>query len=531
MTDRALTFRDQIKLSEKPVLFSDSLNLLEDIFSGENSSKDRVVLRARIRATHSGYLLNSRVYPGVFMERSTGTWTSVERGGTASYNKPVILNHDQRDATQIIGRVHGAIFTRLKGGDDFLRDFKNPSTGRDHGSGYITLDTLINDPDAMIKIVDGRYSTVSTGQRPSEARCSICGFDWMKFDPWESDSAEPCEHIPGKTYQIDDNEFVCYIITGDLDYQEVSYVTIPAQPNAKTIATNFESLSAFASRDSRGQELFFNTFDESGALNKISLLDSNGHFLDLEVKEGEKDQIPDIAAEFTRTSVSVPNLEDKNMDRKQTTDEADNVLDSWIKDASVKAENARSEQTEEEKVVSEEVTDTEEIKEDTEEEVQASEEDSEAQVKITELEDENKALQEERDALKEEVGKLQSIADSLTDEVVRMKQTIVGDAARTLALIRAISSEQDEILDNRESFDEYVNELSKRSIDSLSDAISDSLPGLQKSLKNIKKNSPVNIQKVEDPTLRKTEENSANNDGSDESHNELIHKDDYLGSF
>jgi len=164
---KTLIFQDDHKLV-LPKTYSDTQQLLAD-------TNKRVALRTLTRATHSGALLNQRVYPGIRMRDSVGSWVTPERGGTASYDKPILINHNQEDANSAIGRVRAAQYTQLKHGDEFLFDFKRPATGRDHGSGYIVLEGLITCQDSIPKILDGRYQTVSTGQRPDAALCNLFG--------------------------------------------------------------------------------------------------------------------------------------------------------------------------------------------------------------------------------------------------------------------------------------------------------------------------------------------------------------------
>jgi len=558
---RSLTFKDQLKLTDRPKLFSDTPNLVEDIFSAGGNA-NRVALRTRIRATHSGYLLNSRVYPGVFMERSVGSWIVPERGGSASYDKPVILNHDQTDATQTIGRVRGASFVRLKEGNEFAHDFKRPASGRDHGSGHINLDAVITDPDSIAKILDGRYDTVSTGQRPSEARCNICGFDWLSHDPWDQDSQEPCDHRPGKMYQIDKSDIPCYLITGDLDYREVSYVTVPAQPNARTLNANLESLQTFASKDSEDRELFFHSFDDSGGLSCVDLFDMDGHKLNLILGEAE-DVLPDDVTRFMKTAVFFPDTKDNDMpkDKKLTTNEADDVLDSWISDASKRTAEASGSEQKDDAVTEKDQNKPVENKNANNESQEFTDLVSKISLgdfdkdKLAEGEDdvtndarvsdeaikeiidtvraERNSLKDEKTSLENQLSEKAELVDTLASQIADLRKGQVTDAARTLTLIRSIVGQKKDVLDDKDSFNTYVDELSQRSIESLSDAISDSLPELQSSLKNMRRNNTQVLGKVDNPTLQHKDtdrDNQGENDGESKT-KELMDKDDYLAQL
>ena len=545
MTKRSLIFQDQVTLAEKPTLFSDTLNLVDDIF-GAGGGQNRVALRTRIRATHSGYLLNSRVYPGVFMEQSVGSWVTPENGGTASYNKPVILNHDQEDVTKVIGRVKGATFTRLQQGNNFLQDYKRPAQGRDHGSGHIIIDTVINDPDAITKILDGRYDTVSTGQKPDAARCNICGFDWATYDPW-ADSGEPCEHRPGKLYQIDKQEYPCFLVTGKLNFREASYITVPAQPNARTLEANLESLNHFASKDSENQKHIFNSFNDKGSLLGVNLLDAEGHELDLTFRDGEDDVMPDIATRFTKTAIFFPETEDNEMgvkkDQKKTTDTADDILDSWIEDAAKRSDesddsNDLGKDTIKDKEENkDEIKDKEDVKDikDSKPKETVKEAQRVSDAALKEVID---TVRSERDSLKDSTSKLEnqlsektSLVDTLTTQITDLRTQQLTDASRTLAIVRVITGQKKTALKDSEAFNAYVKELSTRSIDSLSDAISDSLPLLQDALKS-GGGKAQGIGDVENPTLQHSDTSEDTQGDNDESNkNELIDGADFLNSF
>jgi hypothetical protein len=142
-------------------------------------------------------------------------------GGKAGFNKPVLIDHDL--SSEPLGRVVYAEFTQLKTGQDWLSDWKNPEEGPGKmGSGYITTTSHIFNPEAMVMIADGRYSTVSTRQEAKDAWCSVCG---TQFE-------DGCEHEIESVY----DGVPCYAVTGLLDYIEQSFVNSPRQPNAKVMS-------------------------------------------------------------------------------------------------------------------------------------------------------------------------------------------------------------------------------------------------------------------------------------------------------
>lgn len=316
---KILRFQDNLSLGKTKVL-TDSQSLIGDL----NSSSKKYRLVAKIRATHSGYLLNNRVYPGAFMKDATETWVR-------PYRKPVLVNHNQHEGAPI-GRVIGAEYHQLKHGEDFNRDYAKPSSGDDLGSGFIILNLSINDKDAIDRVMDGRYETVSTGHHTDRALCSICGNNWLT-DSADSDSDGICEHRPGKKYTIEDKSRTCFLVGGKMTYDEVSYVNVPAQQNVKTLSINLEALeNAITGKDS---QVVFNSF-EDGIVSQLRLVDSRGESMDLLLTPGKKDKLPD---NYKQMKDAVVAFGDENMDTIFNNDDltktADKAVVEMIKEANV----------------------------------------------------------------------------------------------------------------------------------------------------------------------------------------------------
>lgn len=215
---------DTAKIGLPESLNKDAQSFVDDVLKGAPGLS---YLEAKFRATHSGHLIPTRCYTGVGMKAGCPTWYSVDKGGASRFDKPVLLNHDA--VGPILGRVSMAEYIQLKQGRDFTDDWKNPDTGLKMGSGYIMLTTDILDPDAALKLVDGRYHTVSTRQDPRDAWCSVCGASFK---------GEGCDHEIGDYYETEDGEsYMCYPVTGFLDYVEMSIVALPNQPNAVKISS------------------------------------------------------------------------------------------------------------------------------------------------------------------------------------------------------------------------------------------------------------------------------------------------------
>lgn len=198
-------------------------NFVDDVTSKGNG---KTYLESDIRASHSGQLITGRCYTGWGMKAGVGSWFDMANGGSAAFNKPVIVNHDI--SSDPLGRIVNAKFTQLKEGDEWFSDWKNPDEGAGKfGSGYTTLVTHTFDKEAIEKILDGRYSTVSTRQTTDQAWCS-CGASFKTG----------CDHIPDSYYEGEDgNEYLAYVVTGVLEGIEVSWVNHPRQPNAKVLSS------------------------------------------------------------------------------------------------------------------------------------------------------------------------------------------------------------------------------------------------------------------------------------------------------
>lgn len=302
-----------------PFLFSDSLSLLGDV-----QGKEGLKVVVSIDATYSGYLLNHRVYPGKYMgdRRSWGTWISKDRGGVAPYDKP-ILTHHQQDRGDPIGRVVTARWIQLwNDAGRFKDDWRQPATRYEEGSGKIIIDAAILDPEAQVKVLDGRYSTFSSGQSSSNAWCSVCGHD-VAADGW-------CEHVPGRVYEIEaEDESVqqvsMYLITGYLDYHEGSFVNIPGNAFSKVTEIKVDDLERVAKQVEDGLRVeHANSYGVAAlpAWSRVALVDAAGATTELVRPEGAEDKIP-YGRGNVRGPTSVAVIDDIETPASVETDQAE----------------------------------------------------------------------------------------------------------------------------------------------------------------------------------------------------------------
>ncbi|WPA89493.1 hypothetical protein MTATph1_CDS0006 [Moorella phage MTATph1] len=154
-------------------------------------------LVCRIEAIHAGVTKNYTMYSAEELRKSLSTWTT-------PYNKPVLTHHEIYG--EPIGRVVSA-------------DFKQSTLS---GRECQELVVRLTDAEAIAKILDGRYITVSVGGVADSATCSICGTNWVEAT---------CEHTPGETY----DGVPCVAILHGIEFMEVSFVNVPADQDAKVV--------------------------------------------------------------------------------------------------------------------------------------------------------------------------------------------------------------------------------------------------------------------------------------------------------
>ena len=196
-------------------------------------------LLVKIAATHSALKTGNK---GFYLPERM-------RDGASSflvpYKKPVLTHHD--DFNDPIGRVQSARYVdqshlypvndiwlnKLAAGSLKDKDLQKAvqytlktwqNQEEYQGLGYLELIAEITDPDAIQKILDNRYLTVSTAHSSDAAFCGICMQNWVA-DGW-------CEHEPGNMYEDEE----CVLIPGKHLYSEVSYVNKPADRHATNVA-------------------------------------------------------------------------------------------------------------------------------------------------------------------------------------------------------------------------------------------------------------------------------------------------------
>ncbi len=165
------------------------------IFKESAQDKPGRKLIVEMEAIHVGRTRNYTFYTEEGLRNGLSSWTT-------PYNKPVLTHHNTYSG-EPIGRIIDA-------------KYSNETMS---GIDGLVFTVEINDKDAIEKVLDKRYQTVSIGASTDKVTCNICGTD--RTESW-------CSHYPGDTY----DEQTCHFIIGTTLGKEVSYVNTPSDQNA-----------------------------------------------------------------------------------------------------------------------------------------------------------------------------------------------------------------------------------------------------------------------------------------------------------
>lgn len=180
---------------------------------GKKGKKGKVAkLTPKIEIIHAGATRNHTFYPAEKLKGDPKLQSGLY-SWTHPYPKPIIKNHDTD--TEPLGRMGKVEFGKsVKNGKECLIAFPE-----------------ITDPDAIQKLVDGRYMTVSIGADTDSATCNICGTNVV--------AEGLCGHQRGVKYNEDGdpdpNGTAAQWIVGNLWFNELSFVNVPADDNAMTV--------------------------------------------------------------------------------------------------------------------------------------------------------------------------------------------------------------------------------------------------------------------------------------------------------
>lgn len=230
-----------------------------------NRRSSNTTLLTDISASHSGTVVNARVYPGMHMKASQRYWLE-------AYAKPLLDNHPKKNAAigdpqpKVLGRMRKAEYIQLVSDADLRTDWVNPQP-RCKGSGFSKVQVGITAKSAIEEVLSQRLLTVSAGMDSDRLLCSACGSDWAVKNG-------RCNHLPGQAYQMSDgaSQGVMYFITGMLFYDHLAKVNTPAQPYATVLSYQFMDSA---------EELFNDGDMIPSQLLKLTLIDSRDGQLDI----------------------------------------------------------------------------------------------------------------------------------------------------------------------------------------------------------------------------------------------------------
>lgn len=208
--------RDQIGVKVDPINEDKAKEFIKDdngIFTlGGGRS-----LITKLAASHWGYInKNGFLYDPNTIEGTLPTWTK-------PYPKPVLTYHPKTEDIQVdpVGRVIGSNYN-IGVAREFIEDDLIPAN-KPHG--YIELLSRISEPDAISKVLDGRYDTVSIAAVATGVSCSICGANVATEDT-------ECTHKRFKRYDkkgnYDENGLLCHYKAGPLCGRHVAFVLTPS---------------------------------------------------------------------------------------------------------------------------------------------------------------------------------------------------------------------------------------------------------------------------------------------------------------
>lgn len=329
------SFDPQIVDANKVDKFMDQAKKRKDI-----QGATKPFLRVGLDATRSGSIINYRMYHAPRVRKAIPGWTSPQP-------KPVLVHHRQDDgwtqAADPIGRVHGAKFVPLVPENELNTDYMTAKRGG-KGSGMTLLDVDIVDDDAIQKVIDKRYLTVSTSQTTPGIACSICG---------KHPFLHGCEHYPGRNYELEEGSPIwqvlnkskkdaekkrplweCfYIWDGEIRNREVSFVNIPAQEYAGVLSVTImgEDSDQFQSTPF---DVYNGAFDHPGVVG-VAFSDSIGMdnlLIDDLIRTKPRGLIVNAPqSDYSDTSMNTVDEDKDEPAERETVDEETTVNDEEVK--------------------------------------------------------------------------------------------------------------------------------------------------------------------------------------------------------
>ena len=411
------------------------------ILTEAKSSDKKLVLRPRIEAIHAGRTRNHNIYPSEKLrgDRSYKDPTSGKlmptgvHSFTYPYPKPMITDHFPT-ADNTTGRIINA---------QFIHD---SLTNRD----VIVIIPEITSPDAIEKILDGRYMTVSVGVSTDSAICNICGKDIIN-EGW-------CKHEKGQEY----DGVVCGWIVGNLWFDECSWVAVPADPDAKVIDPGeVKTMEAYM----EVEDSFYNLSGDQGA---AVITESVANTLGLVVSKEQSKGGSDTVSKPTEITVKAEEFNALKESASKVTglEEKISTLESTLADKETEINTLKEDLATKEAAI-------------TEKDALIAEKDTALQEKdntISTLTGEKSDLEGKVATLEAKVSELETEKQTLVDQQTEMAANAHKDLVERVVDFKIALGKPG--VENRE---EAISEHMERSTESLKDSYADLLAELTRS--------------------------------------------------
>lgn len=203
---------DPVKITES-IITKPEIGQIDTAFNESTNDTNITMLFPRIEAIHAGRTRNFNHYLAEKLKGDPDLKSGVY-SWTSPYPKPVIHNHDIE--TEATGRVYSASYSEFTAA----------------GGPGIIVTPKITQEKAIKDILEGRLLTVSIGASTNAAVCSICGTDII--------NEGFCGHMRGEEYDGQVTEW----IAGDLWFDELSWVNVPADSDAMITMTDVNAATA-----------------------------------------------------------------------------------------------------------------------------------------------------------------------------------------------------------------------------------------------------------------------------------------------
>ena len=179
----------------------------ENLQNNYNPISDDSIFQ-EIEGLHAGLTRNFTWYRTEALKSSIPSWTQ-------PYQKPLTMNHDEKNAEKIIGRVHAVNYIE---------------TGTRSGTPALRFICNVASEEGIKGIKDGRLKTVSVGAIATKATCSICG---QPIESLDANGLPECKHVRGAYY----DDKLCYWNIWEMEAKEISYVTVPSDIYTHNLGT------------------------------------------------------------------------------------------------------------------------------------------------------------------------------------------------------------------------------------------------------------------------------------------------------